>query len=186
VKSGTVSSRDRLTERQRLFAMAYVADPKRSAINAAVKAGCSRKTAYVTGSKWLRLPKIRWLIQSFLDKQMVKFEVSADRVIQEFACIGFSNMLDYLRVSKDGLPIVDLRQITRQQGTAIQEVSVEGKGKNRRIKIRLHSKTTALQKLGEYLKLFDKDELKPEELRSILVVDVPRPARPELPAPEKS
>ena len=43
----------------------------------------------------------------------------------ELARIGFANMLDYVRVGKDGLPYVDLSKLSREQAAAISEFTID-------------------------------------------------------------
>lgn len=49
-----------LTERQKVFIAAYTGN----ATKAALAAGCSMKSAAITGSKWLKMPKIQRAIAS--------------------------------------------------------------------------------------------------------------------------
>lgn len=74
--------------------------------------------------------------------------------------LGFSNMGDYIRVNGDGLPYVDLSEITRRQSAAIKEVTVDSYVENKgteeerevkRVKLTLHDKRAALVDLGKHL-----------------------------------
>lgn len=51
--------------------------------------------------------------------------ITSKRIMSELASIGFSNMLDYMTVTKDGQPITDFSELTREQAAAIQEITVE-------------------------------------------------------------
>ena len=46
-------------------------------------------------------------------------------MINELAKLGFSNMLDYIRVLPSDDPIADLSALTRDQAAALVEVTVE-------------------------------------------------------------
>jgi phage terminase small subunit len=71
-------------------------------------------------------------------------------------------MLDYMRVTPEGDPCVDLSTLTREHASALSDFTVEdstdGRGEEarnvRRVKIKLHDKIGALVQLGKYLGLF--------------------------------
>ncbi len=79
--------------------------------------------------------------------------------------MGYSNMLDYLRMG-NGEVYVDLSRLTREQAAAIQEIRVydyvhgtsgkdNGGGRQvKGVKFKLADKTRALELLGKHLKLF--------------------------------
>jgi hypothetical protein len=79
----------------------------------------------------------------------------------ELSKIGFSNMLDYVKVEGPDA-FVDLSTLTRDQAAAIQEVTVEdykdGRGENardvRRVKVKLSDKRAALVDIGKHLGMF--------------------------------
>lgn len=93
--------------------------------------------------------------------------ITEKNVASELAKLGFSNMLDYITIGRDGLPFVDMTAVTRDKGAAIQEVIVETKsdyeigddGKReavpvRKVRFRLADKRAALVDLGKYLGMF--------------------------------
>lgn len=79
--------------------------------------------------------------------------------MQEFAALGFSNMLDYITVDDNGNPINDFSKITREQAAAIKSITVEEYVERngddfervKRTKFELHSKEGALTKLAAHL-----------------------------------
>ena len=89
--------------------------------------------------------------------------VHSGAVQLELARLAFANMRDYVVIGKDGLPYVDLSELTREQAAAISEFSVdtiEGKereadGKSKptvtRVKFKLHDKRGALSDLAKIL-----------------------------------
>ena len=93
-------------------------------------------------------------------------EITVDRVLNELALLGFANMLDYVRISDDGEPFINLSELTREQAAAISETLVEdyfeGRGKDarqvRKVKIKFHDKKGALEAIGKHLGMF-KEEL---------------------------
>ncbi|MDD4091881.1 MAG: hypothetical protein PHQ63_04935, partial [Smithellaceae bacterium] len=109
---------------------------------------------------------IRWRLKSEsgggMNRNRVATCVGIRTVLREIAKMAFSNMFDYITVQKDGTAYVDLSKITRDQATAIQELSfeegIEGAGDGakpiKKIKFKLSGKRENLELLGRYLKLF--------------------------------
>ena len=133
------------------FCRQYVVDF--NGTQAAIRAGYSKKTAGIQAEQLLKILEIKAKVKELTDAQAKRTEVTADKVIEELALLGFSNMLDYVMI-KGGIPDVDLSLLTRKQAAAIQEVVLE-KGKwGIRVKIKLTDKIRALTKLGEHLGIF--------------------------------
>lgn len=150
-----------LTPKQRLFVAEYLTDL--NATRAATAAGYSPKGAEVQGSKLLRIPKVSAEIAKRHGKRLGKLEITADRVLEELALIGFSNMLDYVKIQKSGRSFdIDFTKLTREQAAAIQEITVDATGGSNdgerrlvlRNKFKLADKRAALELLGKHLKLF--------------------------------
>lgn len=177
-----------LTDKQRRFVEEYVVDF--NATQAAKRAGYSVRSAHDTGRENLRKPEIQAAIAARANRLAQKAEITAQRVLEELAKLGFANMRDYIRVTEQGEPVVDLSALTRDQAAAIQEVTVEdyldGRGDDarevRRVRFKLAGKEGPLEKLGKYLGLFgDNPPLQPgtevTEIRRTIV-------RPSPPAKE--
>ena len=96
------------------------------------------------------------------ERAQVKLDLTAERILGELARIGFANMQDYLSVDKDGNPRLDYARISRDQASAIQEITIdeykEGRGPGardiKRVRIKLAEKRPALEALGRHLGLF--------------------------------
>jgi phage terminase small subunit len=132
--------------------------------------------------------------------------VTKERIVAELIKIGFSNMLDYVRISEDGLPYCDFSAITRDQAAAIQEVNVEvgsaieynEKGERtavpvRKVRFKLADKRAALIDMGKHLGMFKEEQIVPRvrtdksiaELRDELLQDMVEAGLVTLlPAPE--
>lgn len=146
-----------LSDKQKRFVSEYLIDL--NATQAAIRAGYSAKTAQQQGSRLL----LNVVVQEELSKQQSKvaerFEITKDRIVDELAKIGFSNMLDYMRAGPDGDPYLDFSGLTRDQAAALSEVTVEdfkdGRGEDardvRRVKFKLHDKKGALVDLAKML-----------------------------------
>ena len=150
-----------LNEKQKRFVREYLVDL--NATQAAVRAGYSIKTAKEIGYENLTKPHIAAAVDEALATEA---GITRTRVIDELARIGFANMDDYIRITNDGEPFIDLSEMTREQAAAINEVTVEdfkdGRGKDarqvRRVKFKMNDKLAALDKIGRALRMF-KDQV---------------------------
>jgi phage terminase small subunit len=92
-----------------------------------------------------------------------KYEVSAERVIEETAFIAFSNLGDLLVTQADGSAIIDMNKLTPQMRAAISEYTVEtfseGRGKDakevKKYRVKFHDKKAALDSLARTMGLFN-------------------------------
>lgn len=149
-----------LTPKQKRFVHEYMVDL--NATQAAIRAGYSEKTARSVGSENLTKPDIKAALAEKQHKVAHKTDVTIERVLAELAKVGFSNMHDYMRVTADGDPVLDLSNLTREQAAALSEVTVEdfteGRGDDardvRRIKFKLHDKISSLVQIGKHLGMF--------------------------------
>jgi phage terminase small subunit len=154
-----------LTPKQQAFIAEYLVDL--NATQAAIRAGYSEDTATVIGYENLTKPHIAKVIQEAMEKRATRTEITADRVLKEYAKIAFSDMKDFLSfrtaqtvVEHDkitGEPIIDYAQIIEMNdsdqvdGTMIQEVSISPKGV---FAFKLHDKKGALDMIGKHLGMF--------------------------------
>jgi len=149
-----------LTNKQARFVEEYMVDL--NATQAAIRAGYSAKTAADIGRQALRKTPVALAIAERQRAISERTGVTAERVIEELAKIGFANMQDYMRANADGDPYLDFSNLTRDQAAALAEVTVEdfkdGRGEDardvRRVKFKLHDKRAALVDLGKHLGLF--------------------------------
>lgn len=164
-----------LSPRQQRFVEAYLV--ALNATQAAITAGYSKKTADVQGPRLLGNVGVAAAIRKAQHARSIRTEITADRVLRELALIGFANMQDYMGVTTDGLPYVDLSKLTREQAAAIQEFTVdeyvEGRGEGavavRKVRFKLHSRCPALELLGKHLALF-KERIEVETKGGLLVL----------------
>lgn len=161
---------NKLTPKQALFCKEYMVD--RNATQAYIRTGYSKKCADVSGPRLLGNVRIKKEIDRLTLKQAAKIEITAQRVLDELAKMGFANMQDYTRI-QDGEAVIDLSVITRDQMAAVSEVTsevyTEGKGgpEVKRTKLKIFDKKASLELLGKHLKLFNGhgDETKPNDGR---------------------
>lgn len=154
-------SNGELPPRQQLFVKTYLANGFNAA-QAALTAGYSPHTAPQIAGRLLATSTVMAAVEEGKKKLFRKYDVSAERVIQELAFLGFSNMQDYMRVTEDGSAVMDLSNLTREQAAAISqldsEVYTERNGEDgeevKRTRIRLHDKRGPLELLGKYTGVF--------------------------------
>lgn len=161
-----------LTELQARFVLELVACGYNAA-EAARRAGYSSSTAKNTGYKNLEKSHIQAAIAAVTQPLTEAAEIEAERVLEEFRRIAFSNILDVVSWDAEGrVTVVPSEEIPREVGAAIKKmefretVGEEGEVLNRRVKLELHGKTKAMEQLGKYLGLWtDPTELQVQVLQ---------------------
>lgn len=156
-----------LTNKQKAFVEEYLVDL--NATQAAIRAGYSEHTAKDIGCENLAKPYIQNAVQILMDERSKRTTISADKVLQEIAKLGFANMLDYMRIDDQGLAVVDLNTLTKEQAAAITEITVTTRkdkigdkeiSEVENVKLKLADKGVNLERLGKHLKLFtDRQEV---------------------------
>lgn len=158
-----------LTPKQEAFAYAYIetgnaSEAYRRSYN--VSPNAKPNTVEKRACELLKNGKVAGRVAQLKAELKERHEVTIDRVVQELALLGFSNMLDYVRTTSDGDAYVDLSDLTREQAAAISEVVVEeyteGRGEDsrnvKRTKFKLSDKRSALVELGKHLGMFKADK----------------------------
>lgn len=151
-----------LTPKQQRFVEEYLIDL--NATQASIRAGYSAKTAEQQGPRLLGNVGVAAAIKKGREKLSERAGITAEKVVAEYAKLGFANMLDYIRI-QDGSPVVDMSAITRDHGAAIGEVTSEvymertGDEDNpvtpvKRTKFKLADKKGALDSLAKHLGMF--------------------------------
>lgn len=145
--------------------------PGTSDTQAAIKAGYPKASAQTQASRLRTLPNVKAYLAERQGALQDKHNVTLDRVVREFAAIGFANMGDYLQDGPDGLPRFKLLgEIGRDKLSVVTELTVdtrkefEGRGEDReqvatveRIKFKLADKVNALNALGKHLGMFPRE-----------------------------
>lgn len=167
---------DQLKPTERAFVDAYlVTDEPVGAAFAAfpdlAAAGMSdRRAVSAAGARALEFSR-RPLIQAAIAEKMAakaaEWDLRADKVVAEIAKIAYSNLDDYLSLTSDGEPYIDLSKVPRDKMAAVAEVTVEdyveGRGEDardvKRVKFKLHPKLDALEKAMKYLGLYAPDKV---------------------------
>lgn len=167
-----------LSAKREAFVRAYVAYG--NATQAAIAAGYSEKTAKQQGSRLLTDVDIQAAIEDQRAPIMNHYEVTAERVIAELSKIAFSSMGDLMEVDADGNPQLRLDGLTDQQKAAIAEFQTDSLSRGEgtsiiKVKVKMHDKLSALEKLGRQLGMFggkaedDRNNAEAAALREMLM-----------------
>lgn len=174
----SVRKKSELTAQQVAFCNAYVRSY--NGTKAAIAAKYSGKTAATRAGILLRSPRVREYIRELQEKQLKNAFVSPQRVEMELAKLAFSNVMDYIDVkeihppespedpedpeqSNPKLQYVEVRDLRLLDTAAIQEIHQTKYG----IRIKLHGKDAALEKLMRMKGMFDIDN---QQKRPVIVI----------------
>jgi phage terminase small subunit len=153
-----------LNAQQERFAQEYLVDL--NITQAAIRAGYSKKTAHVQGSRLLIHAKVAEYIAKNRNRLADKLEITQERVLAEYAKIAFFDPSKVFKSTESGDPYIDMSQATPDEWAAVASVQsdqyAEGKGEDGRTvkksKITLHDKKGALDSIARHLGMF-KDRL---------------------------
>lgn len=155
-----------LTPKQRRFVDEYLIDL--NATQAAIRAKYSARTAASIGEENLRKPEIADAIRQRMKDREKRTQITQDRVLQELARIGFSDIRKVVRwgetmvrvadaeegeddlVPYHGLALIDSAEVDDDTAAAIAEVSQGREG----LKVKFHDKKGALVEMARHLGMF--------------------------------
>jgi phage terminase small subunit len=144
---------DKLAPMQRRFWEEYRVDF--NGTQAAIRAGYSPKTARQYAVELLRNERGQEYLRLLMSEQQERTNITADCVLKELAHVGFSRITDVIdiesgsikkKVPEKAKAAINSVQVTRR--TIKEESTVD-------IKVRMHDKIRALEKLGTHLGLFN-------------------------------
>ena len=147
-------SKYNFTDKQIKFCREYIIDF--NGTQAAIRAGYSKKTANEQSSKMLAKVNIQDFIKKLIQEQIKRTEITADKVVEEFAKVAFANSKDYYNKNNHLIAVPDLSD---DKAAAIAEITfrkIPG-GQEDEIKYRLHSKIQALDALAKHTGAYEKD-----------------------------
>lgn len=138
----------KLSPKQTRFVKEYVVDL--NGTKAAIRAGYSEKTARHQATRLLSKAHIQAAITDEQAKLTRKIEVTAERVVAEYAKIAFSDIRDIAFWTREVVLAKKSDELPPEVGAAVAEVSVTAKG----VKVKMHDKKGALDSLSRHLGLF--------------------------------
>ena len=157
-----------ITNRDKLFLLELLADPKLNPEKAALKVGYSKNVArtkaylWVSNSKQNPKPHIKNMYDKLLSARIEKLEVTVEKIEVELIKIAFCNLADILNKMDYQISIEKLKNLDDSERAAISEISETNNDGFERKRIKLHSKMRALELLGKRYKMWT-DESEPIE-----------------------
>jgi phage terminase small subunit len=86
-----------------------------------------------------------------------RHELTVDRIVAEYVKIAFADAGDFFDWGPDGVKVKDKADLTPEQRAVIAEVSQTITEAGGTIRVKLHNKLDALEKLGRHLGVFKVD-----------------------------
>ena len=148
-----------LTLKQKRFCEEFLIDL--NGTQAAIRAGFSAKTARQQASQMLSNDKVQHYLNELRTEQQQRTQINADAVLNELAIVGFSKITDVLDLDrwcaafKEELSDVAQRTIQSVMVTKTSNKTDRGVNSTERLQVKLHSKISALEKLGNHFGLFN-------------------------------
>ncbi|WP_373503036.1 terminase small subunit [Aestuariivirga sp.] len=141
--------KDPLTPKQRRFVQEYLIDLNGTA--AARRAGYSAKTANELAVKVKKSPHVA---RAIADALAERAGVTRAFIVDELAKVARANAGDYFEWGPGGLVIKASADLTEDQKAAVAEVSQTVTETGGTVRVKLHDKIAALEKLGRVLGMF--------------------------------
>lgn len=151
-------SKKTLTPKQALFVKEYIVDFNAS--RAAIAAKYSKKTAPFIGAENLKKPQIQKEIKKEIQKRAHRVEITQDRVLKEYARLGFLDPREFYDEEGDLIPVHKLSAdvAAALSGMNVQTIyTKDGDMMGDLKKIRFADKTKALDSVARHLGMFEKD-----------------------------
>jgi len=162
-----------LTGLQERFVQEYLVDL--NATQAAIRAGYSRKAAQQHGSRVKRRPHVRERIEAAMAERAERTGIRQDRVIAELARLAFSDIRDVADWDGEGVRVKDSQGMGPKQSACIAEIAETPTKEGRKLRVKLHGKTRALEMLARHLGLFAKEPPQGGDTVFQVVTRVPEP-----------
>jgi phage terminase small subunit len=152
-----------LTPKQQRFVEEYLLDL--NATQAAIRAGYSAQTARQAGAENLSKPVVALAITEAKAARSARTAITADRVLEELAVIGFSNVWDYALGETGDLSLTEGTPRTAERAVASikrkRRVIPQGEDRDPVVEydteFRLWSKPEALKLTAQHLGMFSSE-----------------------------
>lgn len=177
-----------LTPKQDRFVLEYLIDL--NATQAAIRAGYSEKTAQEQSSRLLSNVMVAEAIEKARLKLAAKLEITAERVLAEYAKIGFADIRKMMTWDDERACFVPSTAIDDDTAGAIQSVKSKtrhtyDKEGNREttieLEIKAHDKKGALDSISKTLGTFAPDKIEHSgEVCNVVIVEIPTNGRDDL------
>lgn len=141
-----------LTPKQQTFCQEYIVDL--NGTQAAIRAGYSPHTANEQASRLLANVNIQEFVQSLFNARAERTKITADKVLRELARVGFGDARSILTWGETGVVLKPSDQLSDDDAAMVSEVTQTVSKDGGSMKVKLHDKLSALEKIGKHLKLF--------------------------------
>jgi len=147
-----------LEDKQWRFVQEYLTDFNGS--RAYREAGYKARGNAAEAAAWrlLRNAKVQVALKAEAEKLLDRYAVTPEKVVREYARLGFSDARHYADWDADGVILKASTELSDDAAAAIAEISEEqrtfGESTVRNLKLKLHSKVDGLNGLAKYLDLF--------------------------------
>jgi phage terminase small subunit len=146
-----------LTPKHQRFVTEYLVDL--NGTQAAIRAGFAEKSARVTANRLLTNHNIQAAIEAGKKKREAKVELTAERILQEYKCLAFSDIGEIVDFSGPDPRLRPANEIPEAARRAISKIKLkrytEGNGESARevevVEFSLWGKREALDKLKEHV-----------------------------------
>jgi phage terminase small subunit len=141
-----------LTLKQRRFVEEFIVDLNGRAAGVRAGLGKSPKSAGEIAAKLRKIPAVAAAISALMAE---KHGVAATAIVSELGAVAYARMTDFMTVENGRVVVRDTALWTDEQKAAVSEIweTTDGVG-YRVIRIKLHDKLVALDRLGKSIGLF--------------------------------
>jgi phage terminase small subunit len=167
-----LSSTTPLTPRQQRFVEEYLVDLNGK--QAAIRAGYSPKTAEVTASQNLRIPKVQAAITAAQARRSQRTEITQDTVLRELAVLAQSDIRDYVIDNQGNVAVREgaSADAMRAVSSLKKKITHTDAGVTFETTVTLWNKPMSVRMAGEHVGLFKGKEQAPPDIH--LHVDAAR------------
>ena len=145
-----------LTVKQEAFATAYIETGNASeAYRRSYDASTMNENSIgKTAHELLKHPKVAARIEELRAELRERHKVTVNRVVEELALLAFVDPGDFYEWDATGVSLVPKKNLTPEQRRCIAELSQTVTDAGGTLRLKLHSKPDALEKLGRHLGMF--------------------------------
>lgn len=157
---------DKLTEMQKNFCHEYLADFHQT--NAAIRAGCSPKSAHTTASRWLKMDKIKEYIAELQAEESKLGSLSIDRLKRELSRMIYIDPAEAYNSNGELKAIADMPAHLRAAIASVETIELPG-GVGNIKKVNFWPKHKMVELAMKHLGLFELDNEQKRTIQTIII-----------------
>lgn len=153
-------ARKRLTLKRQKFCEEYIIDGNGQ--RSALAADCPKPSAAAQAGNMLKIPEVIDYLRLLRLSQQRRTDSDGDKVVEEFAKIGYSNIRNYYKTDGSLIPITDLPEDIAAAIQSVKETEYKASDNTSKVirEYKLHSKIDALKELGSHHDIYNQDKNK--------------------------